>query len=229
MIELEIVKNLKRYTKLMSIKELNKSDFEGLKGFHTDMLMLELDIMNKFDKIKDLNMEFEGYGSLADAILTNSIHIEDVLISPEESEQFIYQNNLLEFFINSNDITFIKCIEFNKLPINNLLKPYILKQFSKQDIIDLNEINDYVRYFLTNNSTEEKIENINMIANKLHGELEELNIDGVFLAKTLFNTSKLDKLYFELESAIKNTFINKDTINAFESTIKGLETIEIPF
>lgn len=227
--EFKLVKNIKKYTKLNYIKKANPIEFNGLNGFESDLKYLSQEIESDLTNIKDFNINFEGYGSLADAIMTNSIYKEYTYIDYDYCEESVFKNEYLDLFVNNNDIDFIKCSEFIKVDKENILKEKMLAQFNDSNSMDLEKINQYIKYFLTNNSIEEKISNIKNIINKFNNKLNNLEIDGSFLAKVLINSHKQNCLYQELENLIKNNFNNIKTIELFNKEMDEYNQLEIPF
>lgn len=224
-----LINNIKKYTKLMFLKDTNKIEFEELNGFNNDINLLKERINNELDNINDINKKYEGYGSIADALMTNSVYIEYLYIDYNDSEEIVFRNDYLDKFIQRKDIDFIKCTKFINLCVSDLIKDNIFNQFKEREDFDLDIINLYVKYFLSNNTIEEKISNINLLIDKFNKNFEKIEIDGAFLAKVLINTPLDSKLYNELEKLIKNTFNNLNTINSFNKEMKEYKSYGLPF
>lgn len=227
--ELKLVKNMKKYTKLMYLKETNIKEFYNLNGFNQDLKYLCEEIEYDLKNIKDFNMKFEGYGSLADALMTNSVYKENIYIDFENMEEVIYENKYLKSFIKNNDIDFIKCIEFIKIDNKNIIKENILNQFNQLSKLEDNVVSQYIKYLLRDTNIDKQIHYIKEIQNKLKDKLSEIEVDGSFLAKILINTCIENPLYYKLEYLIKQTFTNEKTIKLFDEEMSEYNKLEIPF
>lgn len=227
--ELKLVQNIKKYTKLMYLKETNIKEFYNLNGFNQDLSYLCEEIEFDLKNIVDFNVKFEGYGSLADALMTNSVYKENIYIDYENMEEIVYENKYLKSFINNTNIDFIKCVEFIKIDTNNLLKENILNQFNQLSKLEDNVVNQYIKYILRDTNIEKQIYYIKEIQNKLKDKLSEIEVDGNFLAKLLINTYAENPLYDELKFLIKQTFTNEKTIELFEKEMNEYNQLDIPF
>lgn len=220
---------LSKYTKLMFIKDTNIEEFENLDGFSNDLMLLRTNIDNELNNIININAKFDNYGSFADALLSNCIYIHEIILDTYENELFIYKTSYFDSLLKRNDIEFVRCTTLLNKNISKTLENKILEQFNNYEGNNIEDINLYIKYMLTNCSAEEKINNIKLISIKFGDKLNHLNIDGDFLYKVIINTSKLDIFYLKLKNAILDTFNNENTLKIIYSKLEEFESFKIPF
>lgn len=222
---MDIVSQIKRYTKLMYLKYMNVIDNND-----KEIIELKNNIDKQIREIKDLNEKIDGYGSIADALISNSIYIEYIMIDDYYCEEkVVYKNDYFDLLIDNNDINFIQCVEFINIDKEKIIFENIKNEFFNKILTDKDEINSYIEYFLTNTNIQTKIDNIKLIKEKFNNNLNNIEISGTFLAKLLINTFNEDNLYSTLENLVKKTFTNKQTLKDFNKAIDEYNKYAIPF
>ena len=222
---MDIVSQIKRYTKLMYLKYMNVIDNND-----KEIIELKNNIDKQIREIKDLNEKIDGYGSIADALISNSIYIEYIMIDDYYCEEkVVYKNDYFDWLIDNNDINFIQCVEFINIDKEKIIFENIKNEFLNKILTDKDEINSYIEYFLTNTNIQTKIDNIKLIKEKFNNNLNNIEISGTFLAKLLINTFNEDNLYSTLENLVKKTFTNKQTLKDFNKAIDEYNKYAIPF